>query len=422
MVQHLQHSQGGDKDGRLAAGGVAQLGLRPPQTQTQQIVTWEALTHLQCVVCLGAYGISKDLEFPHSFVVQQAISCAVRNITFPSQSKEIHQRAKSTRTLRNYTSVCARSKQLLKHLFIMFMDKMKDLTVSWDTTRYEVDEVEGIPLTKKMCDRWNKTWAFQAKPDDLLIATYAKAGTTWTQEIIDMIQNDGDLEKCKRASTFERHPFIEWVLHEHMPTGVEQAEAMPSPRTLKTHLPVHLVPPSFWEKNCKIIYVARNAKDNLVSYYHFHRMNQIMPEPGTWEEFFEKYLTGKVLWGSWYDHVTGWWEAKDNYCILYLFYEDIKENPRREIQKILRFLEKDLEKEVLDKIIHYTQFDIMKDNPMANYTTLPSEILDHSISPFMRKGIVGDWKNHFTVAQNERFDADYKQKMAGSSLTFRMEL
>ncbi|XP_066475167.1 sulfotransferase 1C4 isoform X1 [Tiliqua scincoides] len=307
----------------------------------------------------------------------------------------------------------------------MFMEKMKDLKVTWNMTRYEVDEVEGIPLTKKMCDRWNETWAFQAKPDDLLIATYAKAGTTWTQEIVDMIQNDGDLEKCKRASTFERHPFIEWVLHEHTPTGftgVEQAEAMPSPRTLKTHLPVQLVPPSFWEKNCKIIYVARNAKDNLVSYYHFHRMNQIMPEPGTWEEFFEKYLTGKVLWGSWYDHVKGWWEAKDHYRILYLFYEDIKENPRREIQKVLQFLEKDLEKEVLDKIIHYTQFDIMKENPMANYTTLPPEILDHSISPFMRKGIVGDWKNHFTVAQNERFDADYKQKMAGTSLTFRMEL
>lgn len=34
-----------------------------------------------------------------------------------------------------------------------------------------------------------------------------------------MIQNDGDLEKCKRASTFERHPFIEWVFHEQMPTG-----------------------------------------------------------------------------------------------------------------------------------------------------------------------------------------------------------
>ncbi|CAI5772013.1 Sulfotransferase 1C1 [Podarcis lilfordi] len=304
----------------------------------------------------------------------------------------------------------------------MPLEKMEELKLDWVVKRSEVGEVEGIPLTKEICEKWHKIWAFQAKPDDLLIATYAKAGTTWTQEIVDMIQCDGDIEKCQRASTYDRQPFIEWVLHKNLPTGLDKAEAMPSPRTLKTHLPVQLVPPSFWEQNCKVIYVARNAKDNLVSFYHFHRMNQMMPEPGTWEEFFQKYMDGKVLWGSWYDHVKGWWEAKNKYRILYLFYEDIKENPKCEIQKILNFLEKDLEKEVLDKIIHYTQFEVMKNNPMANYTFLPPEILDHSISPFMRKGTVGDWKNHFTVAQNEKFDAEYKKNMAGTSLTFRMEL
>ncbi|XP_062982280.1 sulfotransferase 1C4 isoform X2 [Elgaria multicarinata webbii] len=299
---------------------------------------------------------------------------------------------------------------------------MEELKVHSDMTRTELGEVEGIPLTTMTCDTWDKIWAFQAKPDDLLIASYAKSGTTWTQEIVDMIQHDGDTERCKRASTYDRHPFIEWVLHKTLPTGLDKAEEMPSPRTLKTHLSVQLVPPSFWEQNCKIIYVARNAKDCLVSYYHFHRMNLLMPEPGTWDDFFEKYVAGKVLWGSWYDHVKGWWEAKDKHRILYLFYEDIKENPRREILKVLQFLEKDLEKKVLDKIIHCTQFEVMKDNPMANYTSFPTEIMDHSISPFMRKGAVGDWKNHFTVAQNEKFDSDYKQKMAGTSLTFRMEL
>uniref|UniRef100_A0A8C8S4K6 Sulfotransferase n=1 Tax=Pelusios castaneus TaxID=367368 RepID=A0A8C8S4K6_9SAUR len=212
-------------------------------------------------------------------------------------------------------------------------------------------------------------------------------GTTWIQEIVDMIQHDGDIEKYKRATTYLQHPFIEWVLPGSL--SLELAEAMPSPRTLKTHLPVHLVPPSFWEQNCKIIYVARNAKDNLVSYYHFHRMNKIMPDPGTLEEFVEKFMAGQVLWGCWYDHVQGWWEAKENHYILCLFYKDMKEHPKHDIQNVLHFLEKNVENEVLDKIIQHTTLEIMKDNPMANYTFQPPAAIDHSISPFMRKGVCG---------------------------------
>ncbi|XP_040440579.1 sulfotransferase 1C4 isoform X2 [Falco biarmicus] len=307
----------------------------------------------------------------------------------------------------------------------MALDKMEDLSLKQTIPRAEIGEVKGIPLTKSICSTWDQVWSFKARPDDLLIATYAKAGTTWTQEIVDMIQQSGDVEKCRRATTYRRHPFLEWSIQEPPSvrySGLELAEAMPSPRTIKTHLPVQLVPPSFWEQNCKIIYVARNAKDNLVSYYHFHRMNKGMPEPGTWEEFLVKFMTGKVLWGSWYDHVKGWWKAKDKHRILYLFYEDMKENPKQEIQKILKFLEKDVNEEVLNKILHYTSFEIMKENPMTNYTKEFQGIMDHSVSPFMRKGVVGDWKNYFTVAQNEKFDEDYKKKMADTSLVFRTEV
>uniref|UniRef100_A0A3B4FB38 Sulfotransferase n=1 Tax=Pundamilia nyererei TaxID=303518 RepID=A0A3B4FB38_9CICH len=70
-----------------------------------------------------------------------------------------------------------------------------------------------------------------------------------------------------------------------------------------------------WKPLKFIVYVARNPKDNAVSFYHFNRMNNAQPEAGEWRVF-----------GSWYDHVNSWWEKKQSYSNLhYMFYEDLIE-------------------------------------------------------------------------------------------------
>ncbi|XP_069838343.1 sulfotransferase 1C2-like isoform X2 [Dendropsophus ebraccatus] len=238
----------------------------------------------------------------------------------------------------------------------------------------KMGEIQGVPLPANTCHVWDLIKNFQAREDDILIATFPKAGTTWMQEIVDLIMLNGDVERSMRAPCFIKVPFID-VNAKPLMSGVEAANTMESPRLIKTHLPIQLVPPSFWEKNVKVIYLARNAKDCMVSYYHFQRMNKGLPDPGTWDEYFSSFLAGNIAWGSWFDHVIGWWKAKDERQILYVFYEDMIEDPEREIRKVSNFL-----------------------------------------------GEVGDWKNNFLVAQNIIFDVEYKKKMEGSGLHFRTEL
>ncbi|XP_061276356.1 sulfotransferase 1E1 [Bos javanicus] len=279
----------------------------------------------------------------------------------------------------------------------------------------------GIPMYKKFIEQFHNVEEFEARPDDLVIVTYPKSGTTWLSEIICMIYNNGDVEKCKEDVIFNRVPYLECST-EHVMNGVEQLNEMASPRIVKSHLPVKLLPVSFWEKNCKIIYLSRNAKDVVVSYYFFILMVTAIPDPDSFQDFVEKFMDGEVPYGSWFEHTKSWWEKSKNPQVLFLFYEDMKENIRKEVMKLLEFLGRKASDELVDKIIKHTSFQEMKNNPSTNYTTLPDEVMNQKVSPFMRKGDVGDWKNHFTVALNEKFDMHYEQQMKGSTLKFRTKI
>ena len=45
-----------------------------------------------------------------------------------------------------------------------------------------------------------------------------------------------------------------------------------------------------------MVYVARNAKDNMVSYFHFDRMNAVQPDPGDWNSYFHRFTEGKCMY------------------------------------------------------------------------------------------------------------------------------
>ncbi|XP_028308202.1 cytosolic sulfotransferase 1-like [Gouania willdenowi] len=291
-----------------------------------------------------------------------------------------------------------------------------------ELVRPELFDFHGVAMIKYFTDNWENIQNFQARPDDILIATYPKAGTTWVSNILDLLYfGHMSADRQKTIPIYNRVPFLESSLPT-MDSGKELADKLQtSPRLIKTHLPVLFVPKSFWEQNCRIVYVARNAKDNVVSFFHFDRMNLLHPDPKDWSSFLQRFMEGKMVFGSWYDHVNGWWQKKQTYEKLhYMLFEDMIEDTGREIDKLCSFLGVSPSAEEKEKITGVVQFDEMKKNPMANYSTCAA--MDFKISPFMRKGKVGDWKNHFTVAQNEVFEEVYQKKMKDASLQFRTQL
>jgi len=127
------------------------------------------------------------------------------------------------------------------------------------------------------------------------------------------------------------------------------------------------------------------------------------------------YMNGTVDFGLWFDHVLEWWKHRDAENILFLKYEDMKKDHRGAVKKIAEFIGYNLKEEVIDTIVEKSTFQNMKENPAINDFYMKFRKPD---AAFFRKGVVGDWRGHFTPEQNVKFDAVYAEKMKGSGLDF----
>ncbi|XP_067323086.1 amine sulfotransferase-like isoform X2 [Anolis sagrei] len=246
---------------------------------------------------------------------------------------------------------------------------------------------------------------FKIRDSDVFIASYMKSGTIWTQHILSMIYHEGHRNGTESMDLLDRAPFLEYKVRK-----IDYANC-PSPRLFTTHMNSQFVPKGLSNGRTKVIYVMRNPKDVLVSYYHFSKVSVHLEEIEDFNMFMERFLAGKIVGDLWLDHIEGWYAQKDNFNILFLVYEEMKKDLRSAILKICNFLGKNLNEELVDDIMAKASFDRMRVDPRTNTENLPSDVLDHSKGHFFRKGTIGDWKNTMTVAQNERFDSVFKERM-----------
>jgi len=276
-----------------------------------------------------------------------------------------------------------------------------------DLVRYENGFVMPRLFAEEVQER---IYNFELREDDIWIVTYPKCGTTWTQELVWMLVNDVDIEAgkeplIKRSVFLESKCVIDQKLIDELgdklgdladPVKYCQNLKKTKRRVIKTHLPFEFLPPQLLEK-CKVIYVARNPKDCAVSFYHHNILISAHGFLGTFEEFMQYFKDGLHIFGSYWHHLKSGWERKNHKNLKFVWFEEMKADQKGIVEELIDFLKHPLSEEKIESLVDHVKFENMKKNPATN-------LFQSGDKQFIRKGQVGDWKNHFDEAGNEKFE------------------
>jgi len=270
-------------------------------------------------------------------------------------------------------------------------------------------------------DLVKQIYNMKVSENDVWVVTYPRSGTTWTQEMVWNIVNNLDFEKSKTLDIDDKFFFLD---HDFMGKDSNDfigkaISAYGKQRLIKTHLPIGLCPPDMLKK-CKVVYVARNPKDVVISYYHHHRMTRKTEASIKFEEFLPYFLKGLLEEDPYLAHVKeGITLSKETPNICFLWYEDMKKDLGGAVKKVSQFLGVDLDEKQVESLANHLDFKNMKKNPSVNHQDRHDKGRFLEGESFIRKGEAGAWSEKLSGEMNDRFDRWLEENTRDQRIDFK---
>ncbi|VYS47386.1 unnamed protein product [Arabidopsis thaliana] len=269
---------------------------------------------------------------------------------------------------------------------------------------------------------------FEPQDTDIIIASFPKSGTTWLKALTVAL-----LERSKQKHSSDDHPLLLDNPHGLVPflelrlftetSKPDLTSISSSPRLFSTHVAFQTLREALKNSPCKIVYVWRNVKDVLVSFWYFNSAKlKIEEERSILDSMFESFCRGVINYGPSWEHVLNYWRAslEDSKNVLFLKYEELKTEPRVQLKRLAEFLDcpftvEEEERGSVEEILDLCSLRNLK-NLEINKTGKTLRGADHKI--FFRKGEVGDSKNHLTPEMEKIIDMITEEKFEGSDLKY----
>lgn len=261
---------------------------------------------------------------------------------------------------------------------------------------------------------------FPFRSDDIIIATYAKAGTTWMQQIISQLLFDG-------AEGLEVAEMSPWLDLRIPPKEIKlpAVEAQTHRRFLKTHLPVDAL---VYAPEAKYIYIARDGRDVAWSFYNHHananeafydalnntpgRVGPPLEKPvDSVRDYFLEWLEkdGYPIWPFW-ENIRSWWEIRNLPNLMLIHFNDLKADMPGEIRRMAAFLEIDINEEKWPAIVGHCTFDYMKKHATKS-VPLGGAFWEGGAETFIHKGTNGRWLDILSDEDNRLYEQTAREKL-----------